>query len=532
MDNLKLINTRTTPQNMQARPEQVLNNAGGYVFQVGEEAQVRRFLTLGTDGTYYTSAKDLTLENAKLILAWAATRPKKLVDIAVEVSEAGRAPKNNPALLALAAAASSDDAAGRDYALAHLNRVARTGTHLFLFAGYVEQFRGWGRGLRRAVADWYQSKTVDDLAYQLLKYRQREGWSHRDLLRLSHPYADSSHRNSLYRYVTHGDANLASVAPLVHAFEQAQTCTAPRLLELIDQHPLSWEMLPNKALNEPEVWKALIRKGIPTTALMRQLPRLTRLGVLDDTRIRDKVVADLTDQKRLLKGRVHPVNVLIALRTYASGQSVRGDGAWTPNRHVIDALDAAYYAAFGTVEPAGKRTLIGLDVSGSMNVGISGLPITAREASVALSMVQLATEPDADIVAFTAASGNFWSGRTELSMLNVSPRQRLDDVCHAVNRIPFGGTDCALPMLWAAQDNRQYDTFIIYTDNETWAGNVHPHQALRQYREKMGIDAKLIVVGMTSTGFSIADPSDPGMLDVAGFDSAIPNLISDFSRGV
>jgi 60 kDa SS-A/Ro ribonucleoprotein len=60
---------------------------------------------------------------------------------------------------------------------------------------------------------------------------------------------------------------------------------------------------------------------------------------------------------------------------------------------------------------------------------------------------------------------------------------------------------------------------------------IHPFQALKRYRERTGIDAKLIVVGMTSTGFSIADPSDPGMLDVAGFDSAVPNLISDFSRG-
>jgi trove domain protein len=36
---------------------------------------------------------------------------------------------------------------------------------------------------------------------------------------------------------------------------------------------------------------------------------------------------------------------------------------------------------------------------------------------------------------------------------------------------------------------------------------------------------------MTSTGFSIADPDDAGMLDVAGFDHAVPNLISEFSRG-
>jgi 60 kDa SS-A/Ro ribonucleoprotein len=47
----------------------------------------------------------------------------------------------------------------------------------------------------------------------------------------------------------------------------------------------------------------------------------------------------------------------------------------------------------------------------------------------------------------------------------------------------------------------------------------------------MGIPARLVVVGMTATGFTIADPSDPLSLDVAGFDSAVPRLISDFARG-
>ena len=74
------------------------------------------------------------------------------------------------------------------------------------------------------------------------------------------------------------------------------------------------------------------------------------------------------------------------------------------------------------------------------------------------------------------------------------------------------------------------DTFVIYTDNETWAGRVHPAQALRAYRNARGIPAKLVVVGMTSTGFSIADPDDAGMLDVVGFDTATPPVISDFAR--
>jgi 60 kDa SS-A/Ro ribonucleoprotein len=53
---------------------------------------------------------------------------------------------------------------------------------------------------------------------------------------------------------------------------------------------------------------------------------------------------------------------------------------------------------------------------------------------------------------------------------------------------------------------------------------------LKQYRQKSGINAKLIVVGMTATEFTIADPNDAGSLDLVGFDSAAPAIMSDFVR--
>jgi 60 kDa SS-A/Ro ribonucleoprotein len=110
--------------------------------------------------------------------------------------------------------------------------------------------------------------------------------------------------------------------------------------------------------------------------------------------------------------------------------------------------------------------------------------------------------------------------------LAISPRQRLDDVVSTVSGIPFGGTDCAPPMVWATQHKAKVDVFVVYTDSETWySREIHPMQALRQYREKMGIRATLMVVGMTSNGFSIADPDDAGALD-----SAVPSVMADFVR--
>lgn len=115
--------------------------------------------------------------------------------------------------------------------------------------------------------------------------------------------------------------------------------------------------------------------------------------------------------------------------------------------------------------------------------------------------------------------------------LPLSPRQRLDDAVRMTAGLPFGRTDCARPMLYALQRGLRVDAFVIYTDNETWAGAVHPSAALRQYREATGIAAKLVVVGLTATGFTIADPADAAMLDVVGFDAAAPALIGDFVAG-
>jgi 60 kDa SS-A/Ro ribonucleoprotein len=114
--------------------------------------------------------------------------------------------------------------------------------------------------------------------------------------------------------------------------------------------------------------------------------------------------------------------------------------------------------------------------------------------------------------------------------LNVRKNERLEQLVKRTQNLPFMATDCALPMLHALENRLRVNTFVIYTDNETWAGAIHADEALRRYREWSGIDAKLVVAGVTSTGFTLADPNDAGMLDVVGFDSATPNLIADFVR--
>lgn len=258
--------------------------------------------------------------------------------------------------------------------------------------------------------------------------------------------------------------------------------------------------------------------------MIRNLANLTRLGLLvphgeHTRRVRDQ----LADAERLRKARVHPIALLSALRTYAAGRGMRGAHTWTPISTLVEALDAAFYLSFGNVTPAGGRWLLALDVSGSMTFSqIAGVPgLTPRDASAAMSLVTAHVEADYLVMGFS----------TQFTPLAITRGQRLDDAIRTVSGLPFSGTDCALPMAWAMKHKVPVDTFVIYTDSETWFGDIHPAKALERYRQSTGIRARLVVVGILANGFSIADPEDPGMLDVVGFDTATPQLISDFASG-
>lgn len=86
-------------------------------------------------------------------------------------------------------------------------------------------------------------------------------------------------------------------------------------------------------------------------------------------------------------------------------------------------------------------------------------------------------------------------------------------------------------MLWAAGSDVPVDAFVCLTDNETWFGNVHPHQALAAYRAKSGIPARFAAIAFSATEFSIADDQDPGSMNFAGFDTAAPNVLAAFIKG-
>lgn len=543
----KHFSTKVTPQNQPIPGKaQVQNSTGGYVFDIGDEGRLERFLILGSESnTYYASAQKLTVENAEAVLRCLKNDGLKTVKTIVEVSDSGRAPKNDPAIFALALCAKHGDDVTRKAAYEALPKVCRIPTHLFHFVQAVEDVsvkNGWGRGMRNAIANWYGNKPLDKIAMQSIKYQSRDGWSNRDLIRLAHAKAPTEGHNQLYKWIVNGeiDADMPDELRIVEAFQMIQHVpTVDDVVNIITDYKLPRECVPTQWLNVPQVWEALLDHMLPE-AMVRNLATMTRVGLVAPlSKATNKIVGVLNDEERLQKARLHPIAVLSALKTYQSGHGVRSQHTWTPVTQITDALNDAFYKTFKFVTPANKRFLLGLDISGSMGCGeIAGVPgLTPRVASAALSLVTAATEKQSAFVAFTSSGGYYGYGRdfqgnpdSGITQLNISPKQRLDTVVQAVSSLPMGGTDCALPILWAMKHNIEVDAFVTYTDSETYAGTIHVSQALEQYRQKTGIDTKMVAVGMTATKYSVCDPDDKNSMNVVGFDTSAPNLISDFCR--
>lgn len=527
-----------TPQKQRSvgRTDEVKNNEGAYVFAVSDKSRLERFLILGTDGgTYYATERKITEQNIDFIVGMIKKDTVGVVDVLADVADNNRAAKNSPSLfvLALLYAHAEDKTYIRESGV--FNKVVRTSTHLFEVTEYMKSIGGMGRAKRNALAAWYTDKAPGALAYQAVKYRARNGYTHRDVFRIAHPKGvDQNVGNFILGREQERPVGEYAV---LDGFEKMQKAgSVKEVIALLNEYKsLPWETIPTQFLREADVWKTLFYNGsIGQTALIRNLKRFDEIGAFKDVKFAGDVAAALKDEERIRKGRVHPVQYANARGVYGKDTSGYGYGYYgyretkprrDANPKILGALEGGFYKSFANVEPSNARTLVAVDVSPSMNAaGPAGLVgLTAFEAAGLMAMVAVRTEPYVQVMAFNH----------QPVPLNISDRDSFETVLAKMQKAArgWGGTDVAAPIVKALNEGVDYDAFIIYTDNDTHSGSMKPHDALKAYNSKRGRNAKVAVVGFTATNFTVADPRMPdNMMDFVGFDSAAPSVMADFFR--
>jgi len=282
---------------------------------------------------------------------------------------------------------------------------------------------------------------------------------------------------------------------------------------------------------------------MPLTAMIRNLGKMSAIGLtVPFSDASAKVCAALKDVEQLKAQRVHPVTLLIAQKMYHRGAGLRGNLSWTPDQTIVSNLDTAFYNAFDIIEPTGQKFMLGVDVSGSMcRTCLGSEVLKCTEAAVVMAMLAARTEPQTYIRGFCDTFVD----------LGITASDSLNTACSKACKRNFGGTNCALPIHFARENNLDVDVFCIYTDNETWAGGDRKHlthygwgrqttatptttghvfQELEQYRQQTGKAAKLAVFGLAQNEFSVADPNDPHQMDFVGFDASSPTLLANLAK--
>lgn len=502
--------------------------------------QFRQFLLTGSEGGVYRAGPlRLEPESTPALISFFQAEGPSAVDALVRTPHV----RAEAALFALAIAASPRFAPEETnaQALAALPIVARKAQHLALFAGYVSKTRGWGRGLRSAVANWYAAHPVGSLASQILRRPSSNRKLHRALLRLAHPKATSLAQNAVYQWIT--DGRLGHLAtPEIRAAElrmvegylrMREASTAREAAGFIEVFRLGPAQVPVRWRGSAEVWEALF-DHLHYRELLRYLPAMTASGMLSrNSGNAALAVARIADRKRILAARAHPVELAAAMARY------RGAARIAAVESVFDALDEALtisassqpsaVSAVDESDVPGGRILVGIDGTASMQgaavCGLAGLPASLAAAAIAMGIAlghgdaRRSSRQPVSVVPFHREAGD---------PIDIEPGMRIAGVLNQIRSKP-SRSDAAVVIECALRKRERVSTFVIVTDRTSDAARING--ALRRYRETMGIEARLALFQLASRDVP-GWQADCGTIAFAGLDLQASSALNGFLAGV
>lgn len=301
--------------------------------------------------------------------------------------------------------------------------------------------------LKKGIADVFV--TLDE--YSLAKYKgEKNAVKMRDLLCLCRPTPKDNEQSAMWK----------------------------RCLEGTLETPVTWETQLSANGNNAETWKKLIDSGkVGYMALLRNLRNIIQANPSNV----DKVLEIIRDPERVKKSRQLPFRFLSAYKSVSGIASSK----------VFDALEDAADASLQNLPKLPGKTVIAVDISGSMSDLVSARSDVHCYEIAALLGFMLAKK-STDTV--------FYTFNSNIEKVAVSSRVNILDAAQKLSC--GGGTSIYLPFQKMINDHVNADRVIILSDNECNGGWYQkPVQTFaNEYRKKSGNDLWVHAVDLQGYG--------------------------------
>src|SRR5262249_5778110 len=202
--------------------------------------------------------------------------------------------------------------------------------------------------------------------------------------------------------------------------------------------------------------------------------------------------------------------------------------------------EAGAEAACGSVPQLPGPVVIGLDVSGSMGMAVTGSrgrtqarKMRCVDVAALFAAAVLRRTPDSVVIPFD----------TSAHVADVSPQERILALAARLSAYGGGGTNCSLPLAEAATGryrDRRFAGCVLVSDNESWVGEgrygttavLSAWQQFLANQVRLGqlaADVKLVCIDIQPYT-TVQAPDRRDILNVGGFSDAVFEVVSGFLR--
>ncbi|EEZ97483.1 RNA-binding protein RO60 isoform X2 [Tribolium castaneum] len=531
-----------------------------------EETLKRYLYTCSYYGAFITGNPDKHFGNStgRLTFRWAKTAPEEFVKIITTVSEDALLVRRSNFFYLLAEGLLDKEVPSELKAEIKklVFKLIKTDQDFFDFIKFYTTLRTnkpkISTTLRKMIIKFYQNKEPKEFAETVARQESYHGWTHKDLIKLTHFKCNNVACEPIMKYVLYGidqlpegsdETSKSIIEYLKKSHELRTTEDVAKATSLIKELHVTVDRVNSKLNKTEEVWLAAIPE-MTTREVLQCLYRFYKFGFFKaGSQFQAKICEALSDAEKIKKCNLHPVEVFIYLKFFEKGgktmdpklleylqkKEIREETLkrlTTPSepkcKPVFQSINKCLKLSYDNVQPTGKRYMVTIDVTEKTEtVCFHNKRIPCLEAAVAIIRFLSKVERNVTVAVFKDSQINF----VDISKSHSAVDKLFEHKSAYISP--------SAPLDWARNKKKQIDVFINFMSSN-WQANVPPEikekmekvtEALSKYSKKMqSPETRLVKIYLDGAGGAFGE-NTKNILSIAGFSVDVPKVLEAFCRG-